>query len=116
MTIAIIGLILFFAAGAASVVAISLRHAQPVAATGPRARSRSPRMRPHPAPPVVTAPPAKRRKIRRTPADRNIECQIIRASLAVGVDANAVAAALRGSPIYNRRRVRAIADRMAKVA
>ena len=49
-------------------------------------------------------PPA----VRRSRAQLRAERQIIRASLAVGVDADRIAAALRGSGRYNRRRVREI--------
>ena len=54
-------------------------------------------------------PPAVRSRTQ-TRAER----QIIRAALASGVDANAVAAALRGSPAYNRRRVREMASRIGQ--
>lgn len=56
-------------------------------------------------------PPASRSRTQ-TRAER----QIIRAALAAGVDARAVAAALRGSPAYNRRRVRELAERIQRTA
>lgn len=107
MTIAIIGLILFFVAGAASVVAIGLRHVpQPAPAAGPNPRSPRLHLRP-----VIPAPPPVKRKryIRRTPTDRRAEDALIRAGLAAGVQPADIARMLRGNPDYNRRRVAALA-------
>lgn len=46
---------------------------------------------------------------RRTSADRQAEAQLIRAALAAGLDPAWLAKALKGNPIYNRRRITTVA-------
>jgi hypothetical protein len=94
MVLAGIGIVLFFLAVGASLVAMALRRRSPAPVSPP-----PPPVRPHP-------------RRRRTQADRIVEDRLIVAGLAAGLTPPQIARVLRGSPSWCYRRVRLIQQRL----
>lgn len=94
MVLAGIGIVLFFLAIGASLVAMALHRRDPVPVYPP-----APPARPHP-------------RRRRTLADRQVEDRLIVAGLAAGLTPPQIARVLRGSPSWRYRRVRLIQQRL----
>ena len=94
MVLAGIGIVLFFLAVGASLVAMALRRHVPA--------------------PVCPQPPPVRphRRRQRTRADRQVEDRLIVAGLAAGLTPPQIARVLRGRPSWLYRRVRIIQQRL----
>lgn len=97
-----IGILLLFAGGAATLIALALRPPG------------LPELPPAPPPP---APRLRRPRLaRRSSADRAQELRWIELGLAAGMTAPFLARALRGSPVYNLQRIRRVRARMQQTS
>lgn len=109
MEIAIIGLILFFAAGAASVLAIGLRNMPQPTITLPA----PPRMARVRRPPLAATPKTMIKRDSQYAQERN---DMVRILLVAGKKQRRIAAQFRGNRAYNLARVKLVAERIQQTA